>query len=239
MTSDRDATEEPGPRPSFDPESVPPSGTADGPAIPVDRLTPAAIRAAFGSSRPWTPEPSDESRKPRLRPGTTGLVPASVLMPLVVRDAGLTMLLTERTAHLTDHAGQVSFPGGGAEPGDADAIATALRESEEEIGLARAHVEVVGRLPDYVTVTGFRVAPVVALVHPPFELTLYDFEVAESFEVPLGFLMDPANQQWRTVRMNVGTRRFLAMPHDGHFVWGATAAMIRNLYRFLAAQVEA
>jgi len=234
---DRSATEDPVPRPLFDPESVPVVGLARGPALPLDVLTPAALRAAFASPRPWQPEASDEARKPVLRKGASGPVPASVLMPIVVRDSGLAMLLTERTAHLTDHAGQVSFPGGGAEPADADAVATALRETEEEIGLAREHVEVLGRLPDYPTVTGFIVAPVVGLVHPPFELTLYDYEVAEAFEVPLAYLMDPANQRMHEVSTPQGTRRFLSMPYDGHFTWGATAWMLRNLYVFLRTQL--
>lgn len=230
-------TDEPMPRLLFDPESVPTVGVSSGPAIPASRLTEATLRDAFVALRPWQPEVSDEARTPRLRKGATGPVPASVLMPIVVRETGLTMLLTERTAHLTDHAGQVSFPGGGAEPVDGDAIATALRETEEEIGLARAHVEVLGRLPDYLTITGFVVAPVVALVHPPFDLTLYDYEVAEAFEVPLAFLMDPANQRIHEVPMPQGARRFLSMPHDGHFTWGATAWMLRNLYVFLRAQL--
>ena len=230
-------TEDPMPRLLFEPESVPIIGVSSGRAIPDDRLTPAALRAAFASPEPWQPEVSDEARKPRLRKGATGPVPASVLMPIVVRDTGLTMLLTERTAHLSDHAGQVSFPGGGAEPIDVDAIDTALRETEEEIGLARVHVEVLGRLPDYATITGFVVAPVVALVHPPFDLTLYDYEVAEAFEVPLAFLMDPANQHVHEVSTPQGSRRFLSMPHDGHFTWGATAWMLRNLYVFLRAQL--
>ena len=146
------------------------------------------------------------------------------------------MLLTERTAHLNDHAGQVSFPGGSAEPEDVDAVDTALRESEEEIGLARTHVEVIGRLPDYPTITGFNVAPIVALVHPPFSLTLDAFEVAEAFEVPLAFLFDPANQQRREITLDGHVRHFLAMPYAAHFIWGATAAMLRNLYLFVAAQ---
>ena len=144
---------------------------------------------------------------------------------------------TERTAHLNAHAGQVSFPGGSAEPGDADAVETALRETEEEIGLSRTHVEVIGRLTDYLTVTGFRVATIVALVHPPFTLKLDAFEVAEAFEVPLTFLLDPANHERReTLTYEGDTRRFTAMPHDGHFIWGATAAMLRNFYLFMLAQ---
>jgi 8-oxo-dGTP pyrophosphatase MutT (NUDIX family) len=168
---------------------------------------------------------------------------ASVLLPLVTRDDGLHLLLTRRTDHLRDHAGQISFPGGRGEARDADAVATALRETEEEVGLARAHVEVIGSLPAYTTVTAFVVTPVVALVRPGFTLTLDSFEVAEAFEVPLAFLMNPAHHQRHEIEF-AGTRRnFLAMPWQGHgadgeprryFIWGATAAMLRNLYRLLA-----
>lgn len=234
---DADPSDEPIVPPSFDPEQAPLVGIASEPALPADRLTAERVRAAFVAPRDWRLEVSDESRKPRLRSGATGPVPASVLIPLVARDQGLTVLLTKRTAHLNDHAGQVSFPGGSAEPGDVDEIDAALRECEEEIGLGRQHVEVIGRLPDYHTITGFIVAPVVALVFPPFDLRLDDFEVAEAFEVPLSFLMDPAHHQRREIVFDGGSRHFTAMPHDGRFIWGATAAMLRNLYHFLHAQL--
>jgi 8-oxo-dGTP pyrophosphatase MutT (NUDIX family) len=167
---------------------------------------------------------------------------ASVLVPLVSRDA-VTVLLTQRTDHLTDHPGQISFPGGRAEVHDADAVATALREAEEEIGLQASHIEVIGRLPTYTTGTGFIVTPVVALVGRDFSLKVDPFEVAEAFEVPLSFLMSPANHHRHAIEI-AGTRReFLSMPWDGpgeagrprRFIWGATAAMLRNLYRFLGA----
>lgn len=168
------------------------------------------------------------------------LAAASVLVPLVQRDDGLYLLLTERTSHLRDHAGQISFPGGRTEAEDASAIETALRESEEEIGLARTHVDVIGTLPVYTTVTRYVVTPVVALVTPPFELSLDDFEVEAAFEVPLPFLMNPAHHRHHAVVIGGVARRFLSMPwHDPrrgreYFIWGATAAMIRNLYRVLA-----
>lgn len=225
--------------PTFDPETAPIVGTSSGLAVDARLLTAERLRRMFAAPRPWTPERSDESRKPRLRNGATGLVPASVLVPIVVRDAGATVLLTERTAHLNDHAGQVSFPGGSAEPEDTDVVDTALRESDEEIGLDRSRVEVIGRLPDYPTVTGFNVSPIVALVSPPFTLELDAFEVAEAFEVPLAFVLDPANQQRREIEMDRQVRHFIAMPHGPHFIWGATAAMLRNLYLFLAAQTAA
>jgi len=154
------------------------------------------------------------------------------------------VLLTRRTDHLRDHAGQISFPGGRAETHDEDAVATALREAEEEVGLARSHVDVIGALPHYTTVTGFIVTPVVALVQPGLDLALDPFEVAEAFEVPLAFLMNPAHHQRHAFDLGGAQRRFLSMPWvaagaDGsprqYFIWGATAAMLRNLYGFLSA----
>ena len=157
------------------------------------------------------------------------LTPAAVLFPIVLRDDGHTVLLTQRTAHLRDHAGQISFPGGRVEEEDPSPVATALRETEEEIGLSRAHVEILGYLPEYRTGTGFRVTPVVALVKPPFELALDAFEVAEVFEVPLAFLLDPANHQRHSLHYRAALRHFFAMPYGDYFIWGATAGMIRSL----------
>ena len=157
------------------------------------------------------------------------LTPAAVLFPIVLRDEGHTVLLTQRTAHLRDHAGQISFPGGRVEEEDPSPVATALRETEEEIGLSRAHVEILGYLPEYRTGTGFRVTPVVALVKPPFELALDAFEVAEAFEVPLSFLLDPANHQRHSLHYRGALRHFFAMPYGDYFIWGATAGMIRSL----------
>ena len=121
------------------------------------------------------------------------------------------------------------------DPEDRDPIATALRETEEEIGLSLQHIEVIGTLPDYLTGTGFRVTPVVALIQPPFELAADTFEVAEIFEVPLAFLMDGANHQRRSAEFpnRQGRRSFYAMPFEHYFIWGATASMLRNLYHFL------
>ena len=175
---------------------------------------------------------------PRLLVPGKAVRPAAVLVPLVDRPAGLSVLLTRRAAHLHDHAGQISFPGGRVDAGDVDAVATALRETEEEIGLARSEVEILGRLPDYLTATSYSVTPVVGLVSPPLALRLDAFEVAEAFEVPLAFLMDPAHHERRLIEFGGQARRFYAMPWQGehrYFIWGATAAMLRNLYRFLSA----
>ena len=170
--------------------------------------------------------------------GGEGLVltPAAVLFPIVERDDGHTVLLTQRTAHLRDHAGQISFPGGRVEDDDPTPVDTALRETEEEIGLARDRVEILGFLPEYRTGTGFRVTPVVALVRPPFELALDPFEVAEAFEVPLAFLLDPANHKRHSLHYRGALRHFFAMPYGDYFIWGATAGMIRSLTDRLGLQ---
>lgn len=157
------------------------------------------------------------------------LTPAAVLFPIVLRDGGQTVLLTQRTAHLRDHAGQISFPGGRVEEEDLSPSHTALRETEEEIGLARERIEILGFLPEYRTGTGFRVTPVVALVQPPFDLRPDPFEVAEVFEVPLAFLLDPANHQQHSLHYRGALRNYFAMPYGDYFIWGATAGMIRSL----------
>ncbi len=162
-----------------------------------------------------------------------GLTPAAVLLPVVVRPEELTVLFTQRTAHLHDHAGQVSFPGGRREVSDPSPVFTALRETTEEIGLASERVEVLGLLPEYRTGTGFSVTPVVGLVHPPFELAPDSFEVAEIFETPLSFLLDPANHQRHSIEVGGIVRQYYAMPYQGHFIWGATAGMLVSLYRLL------
>jgi len=225
-------------RPVFDPEHLPiVADAAILPGVAAAHLTPAALRRRFEAPPEWCPEIVEEARWTR----RTELAHAAVLVPLVLREHGLTVLLTQRTAHLTHHAGQISFPGGRSEEADADPTATALREAAEEIALDARHIEVLGHLPDYYTGTHFRVTPVVALVHPPFTLQADPDEVADIFEVPLAFLMDPAHHQVRSLVWEGGERRFFAMPYPraegggSYFIWGATAGMLRNLYRFLAA----
>ena len=173
-----------------------------------------------------------------LNPGTTppsaALRPAAVLVPLVDRAGGMTVLLTRRTAHLSAHAGQISFPGGRIEEADADAIAAALRETEEEVGLQRDHITVISRLDTYVTGTGFEITPIVGIVRLPFRLAIDPFEVAEAFEVPLDFVLDSANHH-RTERVVDGRRRvFFVLPYEGRNIWGATAGMLVNLAEVLA-----
>jgi 8-oxo-dGTP pyrophosphatase MutT (NUDIX family) len=149
------------------------------------------------------------------------------------------MLLTQRTAHLRDHAGQVSFPGGRSEAGDASPEATALREAEEEVGIAACQVEILGRLPEYRTGTGFVITPVVGLVTPPLNLKLDDFEVAEVFEPPLEFLLDSANHQRQSIEVRGSRHEYWAMPWQGYFIWGATAGMLVTLHHFLYSETEA
>ncbi len=216
------------------PQLAPVTGVDDFlPAVPAAALTAEAIRGRLETLSGWTPEFAGDGGL------FSGREPsgAAVLIPLVQHESGLKLLLTRRTDHLRDHAGQISFPGGRVEPEDDGPVATALRETEEEIGLSRGFIDVIGQLPVYSTVTAFQVTPVVALVEPGFTLTLDAFEVAEAFEVPLAFLMDPAHHRHHSFEFAGVERRFLSMPWQGpereYFIWGATAAMLRNLYRLL------
>lgn len=219
----------------LDPRSVPVIGhDGDLPEITAERLQPKAVRAALRGH--WEPEIPGDGARLRAREGAP--TPASVLIPLVLREE-LTVLLTRRTDHLRDHAGQISFPGGRAEAEDTDAIDTALREATEEVGLDRAQVEVLGTMPIYRTVTAYEVTPVVAFVQPDHDLSIDPHEVAEVFEVPLNFLMTPRHHQRHLGDIGGARRQFLSMPWHGldgsgqareYFIWGATAAMLRNLY---------
>lgn len=162
------------------------------------------------------------------------LKPAAVLVALVPREREITLLLTRRTEDLPDHGGQVSFPGGRLHAGDADATAAALREAEEEIGLARDHVLPIGRLDTYVTRTGFEVTPVVAVTTPPFDLVPDPREVAAIFELPLAFVLDPANHRLASRVFEGRMRYFYEMPWGEHYIWGATAGMLVNLSEVLS-----
>jgi len=216
----------------LDPQRLPIDDVAGEAALSSERLDVAWLRARLAHPVPWEPElPEDlRTRLPELRR-------ASVLIPLVRRPDGLTVLFTQRTAHLTSHGGQVSFPGGRAEDDDSSAIETALRETEEETGLSRRHIEIVGVLPDHVTATGYIVTPVIGLVTPPFELVAESNEVAEIFEVPLAFLMDGLNHQRKSFDLpdGSGRRSFYAMPYERFYIWGATAGILRNLFHILRA----
>ena len=160
----------------------------------------------------------------------TGGAPAAVLAPIVARPEGATVLLTQRATRLRQHSGQIAFPGGRIDADDASPVAAALREAQEEIGLDPRHVEPLGYLDAYITGTGFRIYPVVAIVTPPFELTINHDEVDAAFEVPLQFLMEPANHLLHAREIAGASRQFYAMPWEDRYIWGATAGMLRNLY---------
>lgn len=225
-------------RPIFDPEVLPIESTGvDLPRVPEERLSIEGLKRQLSSAQ--VPELEEFDRSPWRQAGDPRQ--AAVLIPLIPRPDGLSVLLTQRSADLSDHAGQISFPGGRTDPDDRDALATALREAHEEVDLAPERIEPLGMLPEYLTSTGYAVTPVVGLLHPPFHFCAAAGEVAEIFEVPLAFLMDPAHHEVRRLRFEGGERRFFAIPYprrDGagqHFIWGATAGMLRNLYRLLLA----
>jgi len=192
-------------------------------------LTLEELRRRFALPPPAASVYGDEG--PRPDPAT--LRPAAVLVPVVARLPEATILFTRRASHLKDHSGQVSFPGGRVHADDASPEDTALREAREEIGLDPGRVELLGRMPEYLTRTGFRVTPVVAVVAPPFDLRADPNEVEEIFEVPLAFLLDPANRQRQSREWQGETRWFYAMPYQGHYIWGATAGMLVNLANHL------
>jgi 8-oxo-dGTP pyrophosphatase MutT (NUDIX family) len=216
--------------------------------LPSGRLTREAILARFSSrGAPGTrglglplgasaPTRGDHMLTPGAEPPGHPLTPAAVLVGLVERPLGATVLLTQRTDHLTDHAGQISFPGGRIEPTDVDPLAAALREAEEEVGLTPSHVEPIGRLDTYLTSTGFEITPIVGLIRVPYPLNPDPFEVAEVFEVPLDFILDPANHQRQSRELKGRTRHFFVLPYEHRYIWGATAAMLVNLAEVLTAQ---
>jgi 8-oxo-dGTP pyrophosphatase MutT (NUDIX family) len=203
------------------------------------------VRARARLRQGWPEEEFDPALRPhngdhRLNepvPGEIALLPAparpaAVLAPIVARDGEASLLLTQRAGSLREHSGQIAFPGGKIEPGESP-LDAALREAEEEIGLARGHIEILGCLDPYQTSTGFRVFPLVGLTHPPLDLALNRQEVDDVFEAPLSFLMDAANHQRHFRQWQGKQRQFYAMPYESRYIWGATAGMIRNLYERL------
>ncbi len=202
-------------------------------AIAPEALTPLHIRRVLSHDNVWSVAlPLDSDTR---YPGREGApVLAAVLIALVMRKEGVHVVFTERASHLHDHAGQISFPGGRIETSDATPEAAAKREAQEETGLPPSHVDVLGVMPAYLTATGFSITPVVSLVKPDFAFVPDAFEVAEIFEVPLAFLMDPANHREHRVDLPDGRRRhYFSMTWDRFFIWGATAGMLRNLYHLL------
>ena len=226
--------------PGFNAQAIPIHAVcADEKKVASEFLNPSGLRARFRSPPQWQPEITDENRHViasdiiAKRQAVGKVTKAAVLIPLLLKQDGLSVLLTQRTNHLRDHAGQISFPGGRMDPQDQSPNDTALRESKEEIGLDPGRVEIIGHLPQYLTVSGYSVTPVVGLVQTQAEYVLDEFEVADVFDVPLSFLLDPANHQVRLWQSEQGGRRFYSMPYENRFIWGATAGMLRNLYHLL------
>jgi 8-oxo-dGTP pyrophosphatase MutT (NUDIX family) len=229
----------------FDPREIPWTiQHQDLPALPSASLNAERLKWVFQNPPDWTPE---LKREPAM--GQRSPQAAAVLMPIVMRGENGQdphLLLTQRTQHLSSHPGQIAFPGGKVDPEDASAEHAALREAQEEVGLTSDFVEILGQLPSYVTGTSFHITPVVALVSPHHTITPNANEVEFTFEVPLSFLMNPQNHRLHEWERDGVMRRWYSMPYPAetvakrysqsdYFIWGATAGMIRNFYRFLLA----
>lgn len=222
-------------RPQFDPKTQPWTTAHDHfGLVPGSALNAGFVRSVLGRNIERALDIPNEAAI--LYPGREGTpVEAAVLVPMVLREEGLTVLLTKRTDHLHDHAGQISFPGGRVEEHDEHPVATALRETHEETGLAPHHIDVIGTLPRYFTGTGFAITPVTGLVQPEFSLAPDAFEVAEVFEVPLAFLTNPKNYRVHRADLPDGrVRQYYSVPWHDYFIWGATAGMLRGMYQILA-----
>ena len=210
------------------------SSTHDHPFSAQDIRRRALLRLNASPAAELTgqPEWGDHVLAPDLLPPNVRIArrPAAVLVGIVARDEGATVLLTQRASHLRQHSGQIAFPGGKIDESDGSPVAAAMREAQEEIGLNARHIEPIGFLDDYFTGTGFRVVPVVAIVSPPFELSINRDEVDDVFEVPVEFLMEPKNHLLHEREAGGVSRRFYAMPFGERYIWGATAGMLRNLY---------
>lgn len=194
-------------------------------------LGPESIAALLRQS-PLPPDPLDLHAVAAVE--DTPLNDAAVLVPMVLRDGSVNLLFTHRTEHLSAHAGQISFPGGRVEASDSGREDTALRETEEEIGLARSQVQVLGALPEYFLPSGFRITPVVGWIEAPFETQLDPYEVADIFEAPLAHFLDAARYQRHEYHFNGRHRHYVAIPYQGRYIWGATAGMLLSLARQLS-----
>ncbi|NDE00514.1 MAG: CoA pyrophosphatase [Gammaproteobacteria bacterium] len=210
-------------------------------------LDPSALRALIESrvlaaprtesENDWRHGPVSPERRRHLRKFFPEQpVPAAVLVPIVEREEGLWVLLTQRASHLSHHPGQISFPGGRLDHPDEDFVQAALRETEEEVGVSRDLIRVAGFLPDHFIVTGYRVTPVVGFVDPRFTPRVDPTEVAEVFEVPLSFLLDARNHVRRVRRFENQDIEFTDFPYQGRNIWGATAGMLMTLYRMLRGE---
>lgn len=205
-------------------------------AAVTGRLTldvPSFVHDPFAAAAERGTDPGD----PTINEGPPAR-PAAVLIPVVARPEA-TVLLTQRSSDLSNHSGQIAFPGGKIDPGDASPLAAALREAEEEIGLDRRHVHPLGYLAPFLSRTGYLITPVVGLVEPGFDLTLNPAEVTDAFEVPLAFLMDPSNHQRQSRELNGQRRYFYAMPYGERYIWGITAGILRNLWERLSDPIAA
>ncbi|MDN5843607.1 MAG: CoA pyrophosphatase [Alcaligenaceae bacterium] len=220
----------------FDPRAQPLVQCSALPGLQTGATRIDFIRAAFRSSVRWQVEPIFTKS---FEPGTTlpkDVRRAAVLVPLVQRESGLHVIFTRRADHLHDHAGQISFPGGQIEPGDENPVATAMRETYEEIGVEPRYVSVIGTQPSFLTSTRFVMTPIIGELLPGFVIRSDDDEVAEVFEVPLNVLMDPQLHCLHLVTLPDGsTRRYFSITWQSYFIWGATAVLLRNFYHYLAA----
>lgn len=200
----------------------------------VRRVRERSSRLASGLPVPAAPIGSDFSLS-GVMPVPETWKPASVLVPLINRAPGMTVLLTQRTADMPSHAGQIAFPGGRRQASDADAAATALRETEEEVGIPARFIDVIGAVDLYRTGTGFEITPIVGIVTPGFTVRADPREVADVFEVPLEHFLDEVNHKIDSRQWQGKERRYYAMPYGDRYIWGATAGMLKNLYFILTA----